>query len=84
MLSAPMDAGSAAMTTITRPENRQRSDAATWAATLPAGFRSEAFAEDLDAPAEAPACAPQGPWQLSRWLAMSALALSVLPDLAPR
>jgi len=41
-------------TTFHRPEDRQRSgsDSAAWPDTLPACFRSEAFAEDLDGPAE--------------------------------
>jgi len=47
------------MTTATtaRPEDRQRSgsDSAPWADMLPACFRSEAFAEDLDGPTEAAA-----------------------------
>jgi len=72
------------MTITTRPENRQRSDSTPWADTLPACFRSEAFAEDLDGPGEPAARAPRGDVQPSRWLALSALAWSVLPDLAPR
>jgi hypothetical protein len=69
------------MTTITplRPEDRQRSgrDSASWADPLPANFRSEAFAEDLDAPAQ------PGAWPL-RLLAMSALAWGLGPGLPMR
>jgi len=75
------------MTTITRPENRQRSDGSRWAEVLPACYRSEAFAEDLDGPAEATAgpCAPQAAGQPLRWLALSAvLTLGVLPGIATR
>jgi hypothetical protein len=58
-MTAQVDAaGSAAMNhatvAYTRPEDRRRSEAFTWADSLPDWFRSEAFAEDLDGPAEAP------------------------------
>lgn len=36
----------------TRPENRCRGHAQPWADVLPDAYRSEAFAEDLDGPAE--------------------------------
>jgi hypothetical protein len=41
-------------TSFHRPEDRQRSgrDGTAWDDTLPACFRSEAFAEDLDGPTE--------------------------------
>lgn len=42
----------------TRPENRRRSEA--WAPAEPVAFRSEAFAEDLDGPAEPAATGATG------------------------
>lgn len=48
----------------TRPEDRRRGDAFAWSDSLPASFRSEAFAEDLDGPAEpAPARSAAAPRQ---------------------
>jgi len=66
-------------TTFHRPEDRRRSsgDSAAWVDTLPACFRSEAFAEDLDGPAEtvstsvAVAAQPRAPaWRL--WYGLAA------------
>ncbi len=45
----------AATTSYTRPEDRCRGSMPAWSDSVPPGFRSEAFAEDLDGPAEAAA-----------------------------
>lgn len=62
----------AAMTHYTRPEDRCRGNRPAWSDSIPACFRSEAFAEDLDSPSEAAPArtasrAPMPAWRL--WLA---------------
>lgn len=42
----------AATSSYTRPEDRCRGALPAWGDSIPACFRSEAFAEDLDRPAE--------------------------------
>jgi hypothetical protein len=70
------------MTTTLRPEDRQRSrpEPAPWVDTLPACFRSEAFAEDLEGPA-VQAAAPVAVGSAPRG---AAPAWGILPRLAWR
>lgn len=57
----------AATTNYTRPEDRCRGNRPAWSDSVPAGFRSEAFAEDLDGPADAVVARAARPAGMPAW-----------------